>query len=62
MDFFNNSGIPWQASQIPVAVTIGGWSAEVTGVSALNPFVWQVDVAVLWRNRRRQGCSAGRLH
>jgi uncharacterized protein (TIGR03437 family) len=46
VDFFDNEGSPWQASQIPVAVTLGGWSAEVTGVSALNPFVWQVDVAV----------------
>jgi uncharacterized protein (TIGR03437 family) len=46
VDFFNNTPSPWQASQIPVAVTMGDWSAEVTNVSALNPFVWQVDVLV----------------
>jgi uncharacterized protein (TIGR03437 family) len=37
---------PWQASQIPVAVALNGTSAEVIGVSSLNPFVWQVTVLV----------------
>jgi uncharacterized protein (TIGR03437 family) len=36
----------WVPSQIPVAVTIGQWSAEVVNVSSLNPFMWQVDVRV----------------
>jgi uncharacterized protein (TIGR03437 family) len=42
------SGAPnqWLPSQIPIAVTMGPWSAEVVNVSALNPFVWQVDVLV----------------
>jgi uncharacterized protein (TIGR03437 family) len=37
---------PWVASQIPIAVTIGAWSAEVVNVTAPTPFVWQVDVVV----------------
>lgn len=41
-----NGPIPWEPSQIPIAVTIGGWSAEVTNVTALNPSVWQVQVTV----------------
>jgi uncharacterized protein (TIGR03437 family) len=43
---FDNEPSPWQAAQIPIAVTIGGWSAQVTGVTALNPFVWQVQATV----------------
>jgi uncharacterized protein (TIGR03437 family) len=43
---FDNEPSPWQASQIPIAVTIGGWSAQVTSVTALNPFVWQVQATV----------------
>jgi uncharacterized protein (TIGR03437 family) len=31
---------------IPVAVTMGQWSAEVVNVSSVNPFVWQADVRV----------------
>jgi uncharacterized protein (TIGR03437 family) len=38
--------LPWPASQIPIAVTIGGWSAQVTSVTAVNPFVWQVEATV----------------
>lgn len=37
---------PWVASQIPIAVTIGQWSAEVVNITASSPFVWQVDVRV----------------
>jgi uncharacterized protein (TIGR03437 family) len=36
----------WAASQIPVSVTIGHWSAEVVNVTAQTPFVWQVDALV----------------
>ena len=43
---FTGAPSPWLPSQIPIAVTIGSWSAEVVNVSALNPFVWQVDVLV----------------
>jgi len=43
---FNNEARPWQQSQIPIAVTIGGWSAQVTSVTPLNPFVWQVQAMV----------------
>ncbi|MGB6941189.1 MAG: SBBP repeat-containing protein [Bryobacteraceae bacterium] len=43
---FTGAPSPWLPSQIPIAVTMGSWSAEVVNVSALNPFVWQVDVLV----------------
>jgi hypothetical protein len=37
---------PWMPSQIPIAVTLGEWSAEVVNVSAPSPFVWKVDVLI----------------
>ncbi len=37
---------PWTASQIPISLTIGRWSAEVVRVTAQNPFVWQVDALI----------------
>jgi uncharacterized protein (TIGR03437 family) len=43
---FSGAPSPWLPSQIPVAVTMGEWSAEVVNVSAPNPFLWQVDVLV----------------
>jgi len=36
----------WTPSLIPIAVTIGPWSAEVVNVTAESPFVWQVDVKI----------------
>jgi uncharacterized protein (TIGR03437 family) len=36
----------WLPSTIPIAVTMGQWSAEVVNIFALSPFVWQVDVLV----------------
>jgi uncharacterized protein (TIGR03437 family) len=49
--FVNGLGVngitsPWMPSAIPVAVTLGEWSAEVVNVSAASPFVWQVDVLI----------------
>jgi uncharacterized protein (TIGR03437 family) len=49
--FVNGLGVngitsPWMPSQIPVAVTLGEWSAEVVNVSAPSPFAWQVDVLI----------------
>lgn len=52
--FLNGMGIigvpgvnaPWTPESIPVVVQIGAWSAEVAKISALNPFMWQVDVVV----------------
>jgi len=46
VDFSFDMTRAWAPSQIPVAVTIGQWSAEVVNVSSLNPFMWQVDVRV----------------
>jgi uncharacterized protein (TIGR03437 family) len=46
VDFSYGSIQSWTPSLIPIAVTIGQWSAEVVNVSALNPYVWQVDVRV----------------
>jgi uncharacterized protein (TIGR03437 family) len=48
----------WTPALIPVAVSIGHWSAEVVNVTAQGPFVWQVDVVVPAEAAQSTGLTA----
>ncbi len=36
----------WTPTLIPIEVTIGPWSVEVTAVEQINPFVWQMSARI----------------
>jgi uncharacterized protein (TIGR03437 family) len=42
----NGGTVPLLSAEIPIAVSIGEWSAEVASVTAANAWVWRVDVLV----------------
>ncbi len=44
--FVDGVNVKGQVSELPVAVTIGHWSAEVVNVTEANPYVLRIDVTV----------------